>query len=211
MKMGKGKSERTLKKEERVRVLNTRATNKTNKWILGTVVKSFGPRTYVVKCGKRMRRVHPDHMIKAHDGRENCSNNLKDDDDEPDLEVSISESGEQTVADDNVEIATEVSESRIEVVEKNVTPVVSSDVVAQQKDLWRSGRIRKPVNRFGKYFLFMLLFDQYICIKKRRKGVLYIKGKWQYIFLFSRLKEHLKPYIQPFYRFFISCLLLQIF
>jgi hypothetical protein len=37
------------------------------------------------------------------------------------------------------------------------------------------------------------------------------KGKWQYIFLFSCLKEHLKPYIKLFYRFFISCLLLQIF
>ena len=123
-------------------MLNTKATNKTNKWILGTVVKSCGPRTYVVKCGKRMRRVHPDHMIRAHDGRENGSNDLKDDDDEP--EVSISESGEQTVAE-----VSEVSESLIEVVEKNVTPVVSSDVVAQQKDLRRSGRIRKPVNRFG--------------------------------------------------------------
>ena len=107
-----------------MRALNTRATNKTNKCILGTVVKSCGPRTYVVKCGKRMRHVHPDHMIKVHDGRENCSNDLKDDDDEP--EVSISESVEQTVADDNAEIATEVSESLIKVVEKNVTPVVSS-------------------------------------------------------------------------------------
>ena len=38
-----------------------------------------------------------------------------------------------------------------------------------------------------------------------------VKGKWQYIFLFSRLKEHLKPYLKLFYRFFISCLLLQIF
>jgi hypothetical protein len=38
-----------------------------------------------------------------------------------------------------------------------------------------------------------------------------LKGKWQYIFLFSHLKEHLKPYIKLFYRFFISFLLLQIF
>ena len=29
--------------------------------------------------------------------------------------------------------------------------------------------------------------------------------------LFSCLKEHLKPYVKLFYRFFISCLLLQIF
>jgi hypothetical protein len=40
---------------------------------------------------------------------------------------------------------------------------------------------------------------------------LVLKGKWQYIFLFPRLKEHLKPYRKLFYRFFISCLLLQIF
>jgi hypothetical protein len=44
-----------------------------------------------------------------------------------------------------------------------------------------------------------------------RTSKISIKGKWQYIFLFSRLKEHLKPYMKLFYRFFISCLLLQIF
>ena len=38
-----------------------------------------------------------------------------------------------------------------------------------------------------------------------------LKGKWQYIFLFPRLKQHLKPYRKLFYCFFISCLLLQIF
>jgi hypothetical protein len=43
------------------------------------------------------------------------------------------------------------------------------------------------------------------------QGILIFKGKWQYIFLFSHLKEHLKPYIKLFYRFFISFLLLQIF
>ena len=57
--------------------------------------------------------------------------------------------------------------------------------------------------------------DAICLIKSNGKGCFLaktdIKGKWQYIFLFSRLKEHLKPYIQPFYRFFISCLLLQIF
>jgi hypothetical protein len=38
------------------------------------------------------------------------------------------------------------------------------------------------------------------------------KLKWNgNIFLFTHLKEHLKPYIKLFYRFFISCLLLQIF
>jgi hypothetical protein len=47
--------------------------------------------------------------------------------------------------------------------------------------------------------------------KLRRAILSAFKGKWQYIFLFSRLKEHLKPYIKLFYRFFISCLLLQIF
>ena len=38
-----------------------------------------------------------------------------------------------------------------------------------------------------------------------------IKGKWQYKFLFSHLKELLKLYINLFYRFFIYCLVLEIF
>jgi hypothetical protein len=38
-----------------------------------------------------------------------------------------------------------------------------------------------------------------------------IKGKWQNIFLFSHLKELLKLYINFFCRFFISCLVLEIF
>jgi hypothetical protein len=38
-----------------------------------------------------------------------------------------------------------------------------------------------------------------------------IKGKWQYIFLFSHLKELLKLFSNFFYRFFISRLVLEIF
>ena len=38
-----------------------------------------------------------------------------------------------------------------------------------------------------------------------------IKGKWQYIFLFSHLKELLKLFNNFFYRFFISRLVLEIF
>jgi preprotein translocase subunit SecG len=38
-----------------------------------------------------------------------------------------------------------------------------------------------------------------------------LKGKWQYILLFSHLKKLLRVYIILFYHFFISCLLLQIF
>jgi hypothetical protein len=38
-----------------------------------------------------------------------------------------------------------------------------------------------------------------------------IKGKWQFKFLFSHLKELLKLYINLLYRFFISCLILEIF
>jgi hypothetical protein len=37
------------------------------------------------------------------------------------------------------------------------------------------------------------------------------QGKWQYNFLFSHLKELLKLHINFFYRFFISCLVLEIF
>jgi hypothetical protein len=53
--------------------------------------------------------------------------------------------------------------------------------------------------------------DNLVDILKWKHIMYLIKGKWQYIFLFSHLKEHLKPYIKLFYRFFISFLLLQIF
>ena len=38
-----------------------------------------------------------------------------------------------------------------------------------------------------------------------------LKGKWQYIFLFSHLKEQLKLFNNFFYRFFISRLFFEIF
>ena len=48
--------------------------------------------------------------------------------------------------------------------------------------------------------------------KGRHIKLLYaFKGKWQYIFLFSHLKERLKLFNNFFYRFFISCLVLEIF
>jgi hypothetical protein len=39
----------------------------------------------------------------------------------------------------------------------------------------------------------------------------FLKEKWQYKFLFSYLKELLKLYNNFFYRFFISCLVLETF
>ena len=45
----------------------------------------------------------------------------------------------------------------------------------------------------------------------QRVHMYFIKGKWQYKFLFSHLKELLKLYINLFYRFFISSSVLEIF
>jgi hypothetical protein len=60
-------------------------------------------------------------------------------------------------------------------------------------------------------FLVVILtfMDIKFAIGEHANGTL--KGKWQYIFLFSHLKERLKLFNNFFYRFFISCLVLEIF
>ncbi len=148
-KDGKRKSEITFEKDERVRVLNTRAGKRTNKWSLGSVVKVCGPRTYVVKFGNTMRKVHADHIIRAYDMVENDSNEVKGEDEES--KVSVEESREQAEADDNLEIPSEIQVSELEKgVGQNLTPMVPSKVgVTDLKVVRRSGRIRKPVDRFG--------------------------------------------------------------
>jgi hypothetical protein len=148
-KDGKRKSEITFEKDERVRVLNTRAGKRTNKWSLGSVVKVCGPRTYVVKFGNTMRKVHADHIIRAYDMVENDSNEVEGEDEES--KVSVEESREQAEADDNLEMPSEIQVSELEKgVGQNLTPMVPSKVgVTDLKVVRRSGRIRKPVDRFG--------------------------------------------------------------
>ena len=63
----KCKRDRPIARNDMVRVQNTRANSKTDKWILGTVIKVCGPRTYVVRTGHKTRYVHTDHLIRAHD------------------------------------------------------------------------------------------------------------------------------------------------
>ena len=44
-----------------------RANSKTDKWILGPVIKVCAPRTYVVRTGHKTTYAHNDHLIRAHD------------------------------------------------------------------------------------------------------------------------------------------------
>ena len=46
---------------------NTQARSKTEKWILGRVVKVCRPSSSLVKTGHKTRNVHVDHLIKAYD------------------------------------------------------------------------------------------------------------------------------------------------
>ena len=121
----KCKRDRPFERNDRVRVLNTRANSKTVKWIPGTIIKVCGPRTYVVRTGHTTRYVHTDHMIRAHDV-------VPDNVSEP--EVMMPELSSQTVTDDNVNLS------------ENEAPVVSLLIVRSLPTVLQiSQRIRKPV------------------------------------------------------------------
>lgn len=138
----KCKRDRPFVKHDRVRVRNTRANSKTEKWLLGTVVKVCGPRTYVVRTGHRTRYVHTDHMIKAHDDK------VEDDDSELE-EIIVPEPGSHTGTDDNVDSSDSSAQSHISFSDQNTNPVVFPEVVGTpQPVLRRSQRVRKPVDRF---------------------------------------------------------------
>ena len=132
----KCKRERSFVRNDSVRVRNSRANSKTDKWIPGTVIKVCGPRTYVVRTGHKTRYVHTDHMIRAHD-------NVPDDVSEPD--VMVPESSGQNINDDNVNPLNSTSEPHVDLPE-NEDIVVSPLVVSSPPTvLRRSQRIRKPV------------------------------------------------------------------
>ena len=100
----KCKRERSFVRNDRVRVRNSRANSKTDKWIPGTVIKVCGPRTFVVRTGHKTRYVHTDHMIRAND-------NVPDDVSEPD--VVLPESSGQKINDDNVNPLDSTSEPHL--------------------------------------------------------------------------------------------------
>ena len=61
------KVERFLSCGDIVRVRNTLAKSKSDKWVSGEVIEVKGPRNYMVKIGERTRLVHVDHMVLARD------------------------------------------------------------------------------------------------------------------------------------------------
>ena len=48
-----------------VKVKNTRAQTKTDKWLFGSIIEVKGPRNYVVKIGSERNLVHADHFIQV--------------------------------------------------------------------------------------------------------------------------------------------------
>jgi hypothetical protein len=67
------------------------------------------------------------------------------------------------------------------------------------------GRLQNNLNHFS--VRVPRMYEKRITVKQPYA----VKGKWQYTFLFSHLKELLKLYINFLYRFFIPCLVLEIF
>ena len=132
----KCKTDRPFARNDRVRVRNTRANSKTDKWILGTVIKVCGPRAYVVRTGHKTRYVHTDHLIRAQDDVL---------DDVSEQEVMVPESSGQTVTDINVDPLDGICDPHVNLSE-NEDSVVSPTVVSSPSTiLRRSHRVRKPV------------------------------------------------------------------
>jgi len=48
-----------------VKVKNTRAQSKTDKWLFGSIIDVKGPRNYVVNIGTERKLVHADHIVKV--------------------------------------------------------------------------------------------------------------------------------------------------
>ena len=132
----KCKRERSFVRNDIVRVRNSRANSKTDKWIAGTVIKVCGPRAYVVRTGHKTTYVHTDQIIRAHD-------NVPDDVSEPD--VMVPESSGQKINDDNENPLNSISEPHVDLPENKDIVVPPLVVSSPPTVLRRSQRIRKPV------------------------------------------------------------------
>ena len=105
------------------------------RWILGRVVKVYGPRTYLVNTGHKTRYVHADHLISAHDNGPNEATKIK---------ISVPESYDQSVPVLETElVSNDVSQPTNE--ESEPSPCKESSPVI----LRRSLRNRKPVDRLN--------------------------------------------------------------
>ena len=116
----KCKRDRTFARNDRVRVRNTGANFKTDKWILGTAIKVCGPPTCVVRTRHKTRYVHTDHLIRADD-------HVPDDVSEP--EVIVPESSGRTVTDINVNSLDSICNPHVNLSE-NEDSVLSPTVVS---------------------------------------------------------------------------------
>ena len=86
------------------------------------------------------------------------------------------------------------------------------NLYARSKDLFKD-IVESPdkANDFNENLIYDSIESKYHTIKQLGNRFSNVKGKWQYIFYFSHLKELLKLFNNFFYRFFISCLVLEIF
>ena len=120
---------------------NTQASSITEKWILGKVVKVCRPRTHLVKTGRKIRHVHVEHLIKAHD---KVSNETRE------LNIPVPELCEQSnLAIDDSQVSTGVPQLPVNFSDEDNEP--NSSVNEEHVNtpspvvLRRSERIRKPV------------------------------------------------------------------
>lgn len=132
----KCKRDRPFARNDKIRVQNSRAKSKTDKWILGPLIKVCRPRTYVVRTGRKTRYVHTDHLTRAHDDEP---------DDVSEIEVIVPGLSGQTATDINVNPLGSICNPHVNLSE-NEDSVLSLTVVSSPPPiLQRSQRVEKPV------------------------------------------------------------------
>ena len=139
------KQERLFEVGDVVRVKNQRAQSKTDKWLLGSVIKIRGSRNYEVKVGSVTKLMHADHMFKTSENPVVITEVLPE---VCDTTVTSSNPTRMCVNPENVinptgSFGETKPENTIEVSSPKEKPSVISQPVR------RSSRIKKPVERLN--------------------------------------------------------------
>ncbi|KAJ8032982.1 hypothetical protein HOLleu_23086 [Holothuria leucospilota] len=148
-----------------VRVLNTRAQSKLDKWLLGAVIEVKGPRNYLVKVGSSSRLVHADHLVSVSEHEKEHGGSVPDVLDPPvnypvvEVETRVVNPHSQgPLVTEQSAIPTPspharkapitrssvISEDQSERISESVNPVVPT-----ASGLRRSSRVRKPVQKLN--------------------------------------------------------------
>lgn len=159
------KPERGFEVGDVVRVLNTRAQSKVDKWLLGAVIEVKVPRNYLVKVGSGSRLVHADHLVRVSEHEKKHGGSVPEVLDPPvnypvvDVETRVVNPHSQgPLVTEQSAIPTPSPHAReAPITRSSVIPEDQSErifesvnpVVPTASGLRRSSRVRKPVQKLN--------------------------------------------------------------